>query len=69
MVHDCCVPGCSNNSTREAHLSFFSLPLKRKSLLKQWVHAIGRKNLQLNKHTRICSEHFIQANGRLLRKD
>ena len=69
MVHFCCVPGCSNNSSREAHLSFFSLPLKRKKVLKQWVHVIGRKNLSINKHTRVCSEHFVQANGRLLRKD
>ncbi len=25
----------------------FTLPLKRMSLLKQWVHAIGRKNLKI----------------------
>ena len=68
MVHFCCVPGCSNDSTK-THLSFFSLPQKRKSVLKQWIHAIGRKNLHVNAHTRVCSEHFMNANGRLLRPD
>lgn len=69
MVHFCCVPGCSNNSTRDAHLSFFSLPLKRKSMLKQWIHAIGRKNLSVNRHTRVCGEHFVLGSRRLLRPD
>ena len=68
-MHFCCVPGCSNNSRRDSHLSFFTLPLKRKSILRQWVHRIGRKNLSLNSHTRVCSKHFLQANGRLLRPD
>ena len=68
MVHFCCVPGCSNDSTK-TQFSFFSLPLKRKSVLKQWIHAIGRKNLTVNAHTRVCSEHFVHANGRLLRPD
>ena len=69
MVHFCCVPGYSSNSLRETHVSFFTLPLKRKQLLKQWVHAIGRKNLPVNSHTRVCSDHFVKANGRLLRLD
>jgi len=69
MVHFCCVPACSSNSNREKHLSFFSLPLKKKSLLKQWIHAIGRKNLPVNSHTRICSRHFLDANKRQLRPD
>ena len=35
-------------------MSFFGLPLKDKKLLKQWIHAIGRMNLYLNKHTRVA---------------
>ena len=50
-------------------MSFFGLPLKDKKLLKQWIHAIGRKNLYLNKHTGVCSRHFVNANKRLLRPD
>ena len=69
MVHFCCVPSCSSNSFRESHLSFFSLPRKDKILLKQWIYKIGRKNLSLGKHTRVCSKHFVNANKRLLRPD
>ena len=68
MVHFCCVPGCSNRSDRERQLSYYGLPLKNKKLLKEWIHKIGRKNLPLNSSTRICSEHFLNASGRLLRK-
>ena len=38
-------------------------------MLKQWIHAIGRKNLSVNAHIRICSEHFVNAKGRSLRPD
>ena len=58
MVHFCVVPGCSNKSDRDTHLSFHRLPLKNKSLLKIWIHKIGRKNLPLNDNSRVCSEHF-----------
>ena len=69
MVHFCCVPGCSNRSSRESRLSFFGLPLKKKALLKKWIHCIGRKNLPVNSNTRVCSDHFVDAMGRLLRPD
>ena len=32
MVRICVVPGCSNTSNRECHLSYHSLPLKNKKL-------------------------------------
>lgn len=69
MVHFCCVPGCANRSNRETGLSYFKLPLKRKSILKQWIHVIGRKNLPINNSTRVCSVHFINASARKLRPD
>ena len=69
MVHCCCVPECSNRSNRESHLSFFSLPLKNRKLLRRWVHLIGRKQLPLNRHTRVCSKHFVGAEGRRLYPD
>ena len=47
---------------------YYGLPLKNKNLLKEWIHKIGRKNLPLNSSTRICSDHFLNASGRLLRK-
>ena len=45
------------------------LPLQRKDVLKQWVHKISRKNLQLNESTRVCSRHFVNSKGRILRFD
>ena len=69
MVHCCCVPGCSNRSDRERHLSFFTLPLKNKTLLKVWIHRIGRKNLPINRNTRVCSQHFERATKRRLLSD
>ena len=69
MVQLCCVPGCSNCSDRETHLSFHRLPLKRKLVLKKWIHRIGRRNLPLLETTRVCSEHFENSRGRLLRWD
>ena len=69
MVHFCAVPGCSNRSNRDTKLSYFGLPLKKKALLKVWIHKIGRKNLPLNFNTRVCSDHFVSAAGRRLRPD
>ena len=54
-VHFCSVPGCSNHSERETSKSYFRLPLRRKKLLKIWMHKIGRKNLPINYSTRVCS--------------
>ena len=66
MVHFCAVPGCSNRSDRETHLSYhrLTLPLKNK-VLKEWIHKI-RTNLP---STRVCSEHFVRSTGRMLRVD
>ena len=69
MVQFCCVPGCSNRSDSETHLSFHRLPLKRKLVPKKWIHRIGRRNLPLLETTRVCSEHFENSRGRLLRWD
>ena len=65
MVHVYCVPSCSSRSDREQNLSFFSLPLKNR-LLRQWIHLIGCANLPVNGSTRICSRHFVKAEGRKL---
>ena len=69
MVQFCCVPGCSNCSDCETHLSFHRLPLKRKLVLKKWIHRIGRRNFPLSETARVCSEHFENSRGRLLRWD
>ena len=65
----CVVPGCSNRSDRERHLTYHSLPLKNDWLLKLWIHKIGRANLPLNNNSRVCSEHFVNPSGHKLRPD
>ena len=67
MAHVCMVPGCSNRSDREKNLSFHCLPLENKTLLRTWIHKIGRKNLPLNNNSRVCSAHIICSTGRYLR--
>ena len=69
MVHFCAVPGCSNRSDRDSQVSYHRLPLRNKLLLKQYVHKIGRRNLPLNESTCICSDHFVNSRGRMLRLD
>ena len=64
MVHVCVVPGRSNRSNRETDLSYHCLPLKNKTLLKVWIHKIGRKNLPLNEF-RVYSSHFINSSKSL----
>ena len=69
MVNTCVVPGCNSRSDRDKHLSFHTLPLSNKVLLKRWIHQIGRKNLPINASSRVCSKHFINSHFRLLRPD
>ena len=69
MVNTCVVPGCGSRSDRDHHLSFHLLPLKNKPLLKKWLHQIGRKNVPLNKNSRVCSRHFKNSRLRKLHSD
>lgn len=50
-------------------MSYYSLPLKKKGLLKIWIHKIGRKNLPLNTSACVCSAHFNDSAGRRLQPD
>ena len=38
-------------------------------MLKIWIHKIRRKNLPINYSTRVCSDHFVNTAGHLLRPD
>ena len=69
MVNFCAVPGCSNRSDRDVNVSYHRLPINKPSLLKQWIHKIGRENLPILDSTRVCSEHFVNSKGRKLRPD
>ena len=68
MVHFFAVPGCSNRSDRDSHLSYHRLPLKNK-MIKLWIHKLGGANLTLKDSTCVCSEHFVNSRGRMLRTD
>ncbi len=69
MVHVCVIPGCSNRSDRDTQLSYHCLPLRNKALLRVWIHKIDRKRLPVNRKSRVCSEHFVSAAGRVLRPE
>ena len=68
-MHFCVVPGCTNDSVTHQNVSFHRLPLKKKQLLKIWIHKIGRKTLPLNSNSRVCSSHFVNSFGWCLRQD
>ena len=69
MVNTCVVPGCSGRSGKGKKLTFQLLPLSNNSLLKRWIHQIGRKNLPVNRNSRVCNNHFIDSVGRRLSPD
>ena len=69
MVNFCAVPGCSNRSDPDVNVSYHRLPVNKPSLLKQWIHKIGRENLPILDSTRVCSDHFVNSKGRKLRPD
>jgi len=60
MPHFCCAGECSNSSENRKDLSFHSLPINNKPLLKQWIAKIKRHPsfFNVNTHTKICSAHF-----------
>ena len=63
IFHCCCVPHYSGTYIRERHLSFLAFSLKNKTILKRWVHVTIRTTFPLNRHPRICSKHFVNAEG------
>ena len=69
MVNFCAVPNFSSHSDCKNQLSYYRLLLKNIAVLKPWIHNIGRANLPLKDHTRVCSKHFANAWGRRLHSD
>lgn len=56
MVH-CCVPGCSNHSSKTSDISYHRIP-KDKGFQKAWLARIRRDNLPPLQNCYVCSEHF-----------
>ena len=68
MFQCCSFPDCFSTSNMSV-IYHFAFPMKNKKLLKHWVHVIRRANPPLNRHTRTCSKHFVNAEGRRLYSD
>ena len=63
----CCAPLCSSNSVRTASVSFHAFPDIKTSLGKQWLYVVRRKlgnNFSVNRHTKVCSQHFTEQDFR-----
>ena len=62
MPHYCCAGGCFNSSEMNKDLSFHSLPLCDKQLLRVWTTRMKQDPgfFSITKHIKICSEHFVE---------
>ena len=61
MVYTCYMPGCTtaykfNKSDKK--ITLFGFP-SDENLKKKWVVAIPRKEWQVSKNHKVCSEHFL----------
>ena len=58
MVKSCCAVGCTNRLSKGSNIPFYHFPAnpQRRFL---WIAVINRKYWQPQKHTWLCSSHFI----------
>ena len=54
---NCCVPECTNHSTKTKSVSYHKIPTDQ-ALQKAWIARIKRENLPPVKNCYVCSEHF-----------
>ncbi|CAM1320735.1 THAP1 (predicted) [Pycnogonum litorale] len=56
----CAAVGCSNSSGKPSckGKSFHRFPFSNKSILKKWIHHVGRKDWKPSKRSVLCSDHF-----------
>lgn len=60
MVVSCWVIGCANRFKKSSGLKFFRF-LDTQPKRTCWINTIRRKNWEPNKHTRVCSIHFLSG--------
>ena len=72
MPHSCCAVGCTNRSTKERSLAFYSMPQKKSPFEKNrrdlWIKAIRRADWdklewtfdRISRQT-ICGDHFVSG--------
>ena len=58
MVKSCCAVGCHNTYKKSNGIKFYRFPADPEKKA-QWVAAVNRKDWTPNKHSWICSEHFL----------
>lgn len=54
----CAASGCNARHHKGDNISFHSFPHRDPALVSQWLHALGREDLQPKSHHRVCSRHF-----------
>ena len=54
---NCCVPGCTNYSSKTTDISYHKIPTDP-TLKKAWIARIRRDNLPPAKYCYVCSVHF-----------
>ncbi|XP_067936693.1 THAP domain-containing protein 1-like [Watersipora subatra] len=57
----CAAFGCSNSSSKTPDKKFHGFPLKNEKMANRWVLATKRVNLKLTPSTKLCSDHFTDA--------
>ena len=73
MGYYCCANKCNSSEDKRKNLvkypwmkniTFHTFPRKKnKRLIKQWISMASRENWEPNRHTRICSIHFVGLRG------
>ena len=57
-MKSCCAVGCTNRHSKGSSLSFYRFPIDPERRAR-WIAAIKRVNWEPNKHSFLCSDHFI----------
>ena len=60
MVTSCCVPHCTNRSSKISSISFHRFPLSNKALSQKWLNNIKRKNFNPSRSSFVCAAHFTE---------
>ncbi|XP_059144293.1 THAP domain-containing protein 3-like [Physella acuta] len=62
MGKQCSAVGCTNcdnkPESKERNISFHKFPIKNPNLCNEWAANMKRKNVAINEHIVVCSEHF-----------
>uniref|UniRef100_A0A131YZ07 THAP-type domain-containing protein n=1 Tax=Rhipicephalus appendiculatus TaxID=34631 RepID=A0A131YZ07_RHIAP len=57
----CAVRGCGTRHQKGVNISFHAFPTRDTEMLRRWLRAVGREDLQPKTHHRVCSQHFTAS--------